>query len=68
VSLRSPDGTTRMLGTWIPRQTPVRIHLKPPVPIEPGSQIVARFHYKKTWKFEGEAMTDQSAIGLYSTD
>jgi hypothetical protein len=68
VSLREPDGTTRILGTWVPRQTPARISVRPPVHIEPGSQIVARLHYKKTWKFEGEAMTDQSAIGLYSTD
>ena len=68
VSLRAPDGATRMLGTWVPRQTPARIHLTPPARIEPGSQIVARFHYKKTWKFEGEAMTDQSTVGLYSTD
>lgn len=68
ISLRTSDGTARMLGTWFPRQTPAPIVLKPPVRIEPGSQIVARLHYKKTWKFEGEAMTDQSAIGLYSTD
>jgi hypothetical protein len=66
--LRAPDGTTRMLGTWVPRQTPALIHLKPPVRIESGSEIVARFHYKKTWKFEGEPMIDQSAIGLYFTD
>lgn len=68
LSLRGPDGSVRLLGTWVPRQTPAPIMLKPPVRIEPGSQIVARLHYKKTWKFEGEAMTDQSAIGLYSAD
>jgi hypothetical protein len=68
ISLRTPDGTSRMLGTWVPRQTPSPITLKPPVRIEAGSKIAARFHYKKTWKFEGEAMTDQSAIGLYSAD
>ncbi len=68
ISLQAADGTKRILGTWVPRQTPAPITLEPPVRIEPGSQIVARLHYKKTWKFEGEAMTDQSAIGLYSTD
>ena len=68
ISVQAADGTKRTLGTWVPRQTPAPIALEPPVRIEPGSQIVARFHYKKTWKFEGEAMTDQSAIGLYSTD
>ena len=65
LSLRSRDGTTRMLGTWVPRQVPVAIALKPPVRVEPNSQIVARLHYKKTWKYEGEAMSDLSLVGLY---
>jgi len=68
ISLQGADGTLRVLGTWVPRQIPAAITLKPAVRIEPGSRIVARLHYKKTWKFEGEAMTDQSAIGLYFTD
>jgi len=68
ISLRAADGSTRMLGTWVPRQEAAPIPLKPPVRIEPGSHIVARIHYKKTWKFEGEAMTDRSAVGLYSAD
>ena len=68
ISLHAPNSMPRMLGTWVPRQNPSPIPLKPPVRIEPGSQITARFHYKKTWKFEGEAMTDQSAVGLYSAD
>ena len=41
LSLRSPDGTSRVLGTWVPRQVPAPIALKPPVRIDPGSQIVA---------------------------
>jgi hypothetical protein len=68
LSLRLPDGTTRMLGTWVPRQVPAAIALKPPVAVVPGSQIVARMHYKKTWKFEGEAMSDRSLVGLYVAD
>jgi hypothetical protein len=65
LSVRSPDGTTRMLGTWVPRQLHVAIAMKPPVRVEPGSHIVARIHYKKTWKYEGEAMSDLSSVGLY---
>ncbi|HET9468012.1 MAG TPA: hypothetical protein VFO48_06365 [Vicinamibacterales bacterium] len=65
LSLRSPDGTTRLLGTWVPRQVPAPIALKPPVQINPGSHIVARLHYKKNWKQEGEPMTDLSLLGLY---
>ena len=57
-----------MLGTWVPRQMPAPIVLKPPVRIEPGSQIVARIHYKKTWKYEGAAMSDLSRVGLYLAD
>jgi len=68
ISLRSPEGATRTLGTWFPRQTPAPIVLTPPVRVELGAQIIARMHYKKTWKFEGEAMRDQSTIGLYFTD
>jgi hypothetical protein len=67
VSIRS-NGETRLLGTWVPRQQPVRLPLKPPVRLEPGSEVVARVHYKKTWKFEGEVMRDQSSIGLYFAD
>lgn len=65
LSLRSPDGTSRVLGTWVPRQVPATIALKPPVRIDPGSQIVLRTHYKKTWKHEGQPMSDLSLVGLY---
>jgi len=65
LSLRLPDGTSRMLGTWVPRQAPVAITVKPPVRVEPGSQIVARIHYKKNWKDEGESTSDLSLVGLY---
>ena len=65
LSLRSPDGTSRVLGTWIPRQVPAPIALMPPVRVEPGAHIVARMQYKKTWKHEGEPMSDLSLIGLY---
>jgi hypothetical protein len=65
LSLLSPDGTTRILGTWVPRQVPAAIDLKPPVRVDPGSRILARIHYKKTWKYESEPMSDLSLIGLY---
>jgi hypothetical protein len=65
LSLRSPDGTTRALGTWVPRQVPAAIDLKPPVRVDPGSQISARIHYKKTWKYEADELSDLSQVGLY---
>jgi len=57
-----------MLGTWFPRQTPVPLALKPPARLEPGSAIVARIHYKKSWKHEGQALTDRSSVGFYFAD
>lgn len=68
ISLRSKTGETRVLGTWFPRQTPVPLALKPAARLEPGAEIIARVHYKKTWKFEGQAMKDQSSVGLYFAD
>lgn len=68
LTLRSPDGTTRVLGMWMPRQQPVAITMKPAVRIDQGSQIVARIHYKKTWKYEGQPMSDLSRVGLYLAD
>jgi hypothetical protein len=65
LSLRTPDGTTTLLGTWVPRQVPAAVALKPPVRVEPGSHLIARIHYKKHWKNEGQQMTDSSLVGLY---
>jgi hypothetical protein len=65
LSLRAADGTTRVLGTWVPRQVPADIPLKPPVRVDPGAQIVARISYKKTWKYEAERLSDRSQVGLY---
>jgi hypothetical protein len=68
VSLRAADGTVRPLGTWFPRQHPQPIAIKPGIRADPGSQVIARIRYKKTWKYEGTAMTDLSSVGLYFSD
>lgn len=68
LSLRRLDGTTQPLATWVPRQVAGPIAIKPHVRIEPGAQIVARIHYKKTWKYEGQPMSDLSLVGLYFTN
>lgn len=68
ISIRSKDGETRALATWFPRQAAAPIPIKPAARLEPGSQVIARIHYKKTWKFEGQAMRDQSSVGLYFAD
>ena len=68
ISIRSKGGEVRTLATWFPRQAPATIPLKPAARLEPGSEVIARIHYKKTWKLEGQAMRDQSTIGLYFAD
>jgi len=65
LSLRLPDGTTQLLATWAPRQVPGPVAVKPHVRVVPGAHIVARIHYKKTWKYEGQPMSDLSLVGLY---
>ena len=68
VSARARDGTTRALGTWFPRQVPLPLSIDPPARLEPGMELIARVHYKKTWKLEGERVTDRSTIGFYFAD
>ena len=68
VSIKAKDGTLRTLGTWFPRQSPVALSIQPPARIEPGAELVARVHYKKTWKLEGEPASDRSSIGFHFAD
>jgi hypothetical protein len=63
--LHSTNGPSVMVGTWTPRQNPAPVVLTPPARVTPGSDLVARVHYKKTWKYEGKPIADTSTIGLY---
>ena len=68
ISLRTSNALPRTIATWTPRQSPALLALDPPLLVPPGAEISARVHYKKTWKYEGLAMSDRSAIGLYFAD
>jgi hypothetical protein len=68
VSMRSRDGAITVIGRWTPRQTPVVIVLAPGTTLQPGAELIATIHYKKTWKYEGQPLTDQSSLGLYFAD
>jgi hypothetical protein len=60
-STPSPE---HVLGLWLPGQQPDAgdgVAIKLPA----GAQIGVRIHYKKTWQFEGKALTDRSTVGLY---
>jgi mono/diheme cytochrome c family protein len=57
----APD---RVLARWVPG------HDAEPIEgaafrLPAGAELVARIHYKKTWQFEGKALSDRSTIGVY---
>ncbi len=64
LSLRLADGTTQPIGTWIPGRA-TAVALKAPLAVPAKAAIVARFSYNRTWKYEGQVLTDTSAVGLY---
>jgi len=62
------SGTTpapeHVLALWLPGQDPAPdegVAMRLPA----GAQIGVRIHYKKTWQFEGKALTDRSTVGVY---
>jgi len=65
LSVQSADGRRTPLGTWTPRQNPAPVAVHSGTSIGPAMKIVAGIHYKKTWKYEGQPMTDQSRVGIY---
>ena len=53
-----------VLALWLPGQDPAPqdgVAFRLPA----GAQIGVRIHYKKTWQFEGKAITDRSTVGVY---
>jgi hypothetical protein len=68
IAVRVPNAPPRALGVWIPRQVPAVISLKPGTTLPAGADLIATIHYKKTWKYEGQAVTDRSAVGIYFAD
>jgi hypothetical protein len=68
VFIRAPNAAPNIIGSWTPRQSPAAIAVKPGTPLPQGADLIARIHYKKTWKYEGQAITDQSSIGIYFAD
>ena len=53
-----------VLALWLPGQDSASndtVAFKLPA----GAEIGLRVHYKKTWQFEGKALTDRSSVGVY---
>ncbi|MBL8135121.1 MAG: hypothetical protein JNL48_00745 [Acidobacteria bacterium] len=64
LKLKTADGDTRDLGTWMPGRT-TAVVLAAPVKIAAGASLTAPIEYRRTWKYEGQMLTDHSAVGLY---
>jgi hypothetical protein len=58
----APD---RVLARWLPGQDPQPQENGAALRLPAGAELVARIRYKKTWSYEGKAMTDRSTVGLY---
>jgi hypothetical protein len=54
-----------VLARWVPGHDPEPIDGGVAMRLPAGAEIVARIHYKKTWQFEGKALTDRSTVGVY---
>jgi hypothetical protein len=63
----APAGTApeRVLAHWLPGQDPEPIESGVAFRRPPSAQIGVRIHYKKTWQFEGKALSDRSTVGIY---
>jgi hypothetical protein len=68
VLTRASGGESNIVANWTPQQSPAAIAVKPGTVLPADAVILMRIHYKKTWKYEGQAMTDQSALGIYFAD
>jgi len=63
-TLETADGAVHELGAWMPGGTSF-VMLAAPVVVPAGASLLAHIEYKRTWKYEGQTLTDQSTIGLY---
>jgi hypothetical protein len=65
ISVKAADGTVVDTVAWQPGQAK-SVALKSPLRIAAGASVVATIEYKRTWKYEGQEMRDESTIGFYS--
>jgi hypothetical protein len=60
----SAPAPEHVLALWLPgRDVPPHDGIAFKLPA--GAQLGVRIHYKKTWQFEGKAVTDRSTVGVY---
>jgi len=68
VKATSPDPTgvppEQVLAVWVPGEAPVDAK-GAAFRLPAGAELAVRLHYKKSFSYEGRAMTDRTAVGLY---
>ncbi len=62
--LKTGAGAPKELASWVPGQD-AAVAVTPPLRVPNGAALVARIQYKRTWKYEGQPLTDASTVGLY---
>jgi hypothetical protein len=71
VQIRSAVAATQAIGTepllalWLPGDDPIPTTGNTAFEVPPGSDLVVRIRYKKTWQNERKEMRDRSVVGLY---
>ncbi len=61
----SAPAPERVLAHWLPGQDPEPIDSGIAFRLPAGAHIGVRIHFKKTWQFEGKALSDRSTVGIY---
>jgi hypothetical protein len=54
-----------VLAMWLPGEDPIATVEGTAFQLPAGAELIVRVHYKKTYQYEGKAMTDRSTVGLY---
>jgi hypothetical protein len=62
-TIQTSDGA--VLASWVPGDSPVPAPDGAAFQLRKGASLRVRIHYKKNWRDENTAVSDQSAIGLY---
>jgi hypothetical protein len=63
----APSGSVRderLLALWVPGDEPSPL-LRGALRIPAGAALRVRLRYRRTWSYEGKAMSDRSRVGLY---
>lgn len=54
-----------VLAAWVPGDDVVELERGGAFQLPARAELAVRMHYKKTWQYERDSMTDRSSVGLY---